>query len=73
MTAKSAIKWMNEEGFIATWFVPQNNVNVGMRYHRRPVGNSPKFVPLDNSLNADVKRAHDGHVDLTMNLPKYDS
>ena len=25
----------------------------------RPVGNLPEFMPLDNSLNADIKRLHD--------------
>ena len=32
------------------------------------VGNSPEFMPLDNSLNNDVKKEHDFHCALTSHL-----
>ena len=68
MTAKSTMEWMSKKGHKAKWLVPQKCINIGTRYHGRPVGNSPEFMPLDNSLNADMKRAHDRHVALTMHL-----
>ena len=39
-------------------------------YEGRP--NSPEFMPLDNSLNADLKLSHDRHCVLTRRLPKND-
>ena len=73
VTAKITMEWMVQKGYKAKWRVPQNGVNAGTRCHGRPVGNSPEFMPLDNSLNADVKRAHDRHVGVTMHLPKDDA
>ena len=31
-----------------------NGLQDGTPYYGRPVGNSPKFMPLDNSLNRDI-------------------
>ena len=73
VTANITMEWMVQKGYKAKWRVPQNGVNAGTRCHGRPVGNSPEFMPLDNSLNADVKRAHDRHVGVTMHLPKDDA
>ena len=72
MATKTTMEWMYQKGYKAKWLVPQNGVNTGTRYHGRPVGNSPKFMPLDNSLNTDVTQAHDMHVSVTIHLPKDD-
>ena len=36
------------------------------------MGNSPEFMALDNSLNADIKWSRDKYVALTRHLPKDD-
>ena len=50
------------------WLVPQNGLNKGTAYHGRPVGKSPEFMPLDNSLNADIIRSHNYHCQATSKL-----
>ena len=35
-----------------------NTLNKRTLYHQRPVGNSPEFIPLDDSLNNDIKLSH---------------
>ena len=54
------------------WLVPQLGLNAGTVYQGRPVGNSPEFMPLDNSLNADITRSHDFHCRATASLHKDD-
>ena len=69
MTAKSTMSWICEMWYKARWLVPKNDLNIGTRFHRKPVGNRLEFMPLDNSLNANIKRAHNHHVAVTLNLP----
>ena len=45
---------------------------VSTNYSGRPVGNSPEFVPLDNSLNNDKHQAAKAQVSATRFLPKED-
>ena len=52
--------------------MPQLGLNAGTVYEGRPVGNSPEFMPLDNSLNADITRSHDFHCRATAKLHKDD-
>ena len=54
------------------WLTPQLDLNKGTVYFGRPVGNSPEFMPLDNSLNADITRLHDYHCRLSSKLNKLD-
>ena len=73
MTASTTLNWMDSETFNGVsirkkWLVPQKGLNKGTPYEGRPVGNSPEFMPLDNSLNADIKRAHDLHCIITSKL-----
>ena len=37
------------------WLRSYNDLNEGTTYAEHPVENSPEFIPLDNSLNADIK------------------
>ena len=37
------------------YLVPQQGANDGIVYEGRPVGNSPEFIPLGNSLNDDIR------------------
>ena len=52
--AKENIKWMKENNYFNCWFLPMNGFQDGIPYAGRPVGNSPEFMPLDNSLNRDI-------------------
>ena len=54
MTAKETIKWMKEKNYFHSWLLPMNGLQDGTSYDGRPVGNSPEFMPLDNSLNRDI-------------------
>ena len=54
MTAKETIKWMKENNCFHRWLLPMNGLQDGTPYAGRPVDNSPKFMPLDNSLNREV-------------------
>ena len=54
MTAKETIEWMKEKNYSHRWLLPMNGLQDGTPYAGRPVGNSPEFMPLDNSLNRDI-------------------
>ena len=45
---------MKEKNDYHRWLLPMNGFQDGTPYSGRPVGNSPKFMPLDNSLNRDI-------------------
>ena len=53
MTSKETIKWMKENNYFHHWFMPMNGLQDGTPYYGCPIGNSPEFMPLDNSLNRD--------------------
>ena len=50
MTAKETIKWMKEKNCFHRWLLPMNGLQDRTPYDGRHVGNSPEFIPLDNSL-----------------------
>ena len=54
MTAKETINWMIQKGYLHRWMIPLNGLQDSTPYAGRPVGNSPDFMPLDNSLNRDI-------------------
>ena len=54
MTAKETIEWMKEKNYYHRWLLPMNRLQDGTPYAGRPVGNSPEFMPLYNSLNMDI-------------------
>jgi hypothetical protein len=77
MTNKTTKDWMRQTMFrgksiFSRWLVPQNNLQINTTYHERPVGNSPEFMPLDNSLNHDLKSSHLHHCAVTAHLPNND-
>ena len=55
------------------WLNPKNDLNFGTTYHGRCVGNSPEFMPLDNSLNNDLQLSHRYHCAVTAHLPDNDA
>ena len=54
MIEKEKIKWMKQNGYLPKWLIPLNGMQYGTPYAGRPVGNIPKLMPLDNSLNRDI-------------------
>ena len=72
MTAKSTVKWMKKEGFYKRWLIPQLGLNAFTVYANRPVGNRPEFMPLDNSLNADIQFSLSLHCAITAYLDDND-
>ena len=54
------------------WLLPKNGVNRNTPYDGRCVGNSPEMMPLDNSLNNDLKESHKYHCICTAHLPTDD-
>ena len=77
ITATDTKLWMRNTNFdgkpiYERWFIPKNDLNIGTRFHERPVGNSPEFMPLDNSLIADLRHSHQHHCAITAHLPDDD-
>lgn len=77
LTANKTREWMSNTWFdgkriMDRWLIPYHDLNINTRYHKRPVGNSPEFMPLDNSLNADLKNSLMHHCAVTSHLPKDD-
>ena len=54
MTAKETINWMIQNGYLHILLLPLNELQDGTPYSGLPVGNIPKFMPLDNLLNSDI-------------------
>ena len=42
---------MKDKNYYHCWLLPMNGLQDGTPYDGRPVGNIPKFMPLENSLN----------------------
>ena len=77
MTSKECIKWMKSTIFkgiliFNRWLLPEKGLNKGTRYEETVVGNYPEFMPLDNSLNRDIRATHDMHCMYTNHLHKED-
>ena len=54
MTAKKKINWMRKNGYLHRWLLPLDGLKDGTPYDGRPVGNSPEFMTLDNSIKRDI-------------------
>ena len=54
MTLKETIKWIKDNNNFHHWLMPMNGLQDGTPYAGRPVGNSPKCMPLDNNHNRDI-------------------
>ena len=54
MTAKETVEWMKENNCFHCWLLPMNGLQDRTPYAGRPVGNSPEFMPLDNSINRNI-------------------
>ena len=54
VTEKYTIKLMKEKNLFYSWLLPMNGLQDRTPYAGPPVGNSPEFMPLDNSINRDI-------------------
>ena len=54
ITAKETINWIRKNGYLHRWLIPLNGLQDWNLYAGSPVGNSPEFMPLDNSLKHDI-------------------
>jgi len=73
MTAKDTIAWMKENHIYIRWILPELGLNAERKHFANaPVGNSPEFMPLDNSLNKDIHDGVDRHVLYTSHLEEDD-
>ena len=54
MTSKETINWMIQNGYLHKCLFPLNGLQYGTSYTGHPIGNSPKFKPLDKLLNRDI-------------------
>ena len=61
MTAKGEITWTKEKNYSHSWLLPMNGLQYGTPYAGRPVGNSPEFMPLDNTPNRDILHSFHFH------------
>ena len=61
VTSKETTKLMKENNYFHRWFLPMNVLQDGTHYYGRPVGNSPEFMPLDNSHNRDISHSLRSH------------
>ena len=52
---------MKYNNYLHRWFLPRNGFQDGKTYDGRPVGNSPGFMPLYNSLNRDILHSFHFH------------
>ena len=79
LTEKKTLEWMKnnkigEKKIYEMWIKPVLGCNDEIElddgssptnYAGRPVGNSPEFMPLDNSLNNDIHQAVQAQVSAT--------
>ena len=54
MPLKERIIWKKENSYLHCWLLPMIGLYYGTTYYGCPIGNSPKFMPLDNILNMDI-------------------
>ena len=54
MKLKETIKWMKENNYLHCFLLHINVLQDITLYAERPVGYSPEFIPLYNSLNRDI-------------------
>jgi hypothetical protein len=63
---------MRENNLLKYWLLPLEKLQEGTRYHDSIPGDSPKLMPLDETLNQDIHSSARYHVAITSHLPKDD-
>ena len=82
LTKKCCVEWMMNTTFpgetthvYKRWVKPENGLNdhFGPKWWRRPIGNSPELMPLDNSLNQDVHESGRRHTLMSLTIRDRDN
>eukprot|EP00957_Ditylum_brightwellii_P096831 7374127-Ditylum_brightwellii.AAC.1 len=60
--------WMQQEGILKHWILPEQGLNSGTQFANTPTGNAPKFNALDSNCNCDIHRTVLRHVSHTAHL-----
>ena len=68
ITAKEMINMMKQNGYLHFWLLPLNGLQDGTPYAGCTVGNSPEFMPFDNSLNRDILQSLHFHCVLSYSI-----
>ena len=63
--AKETMNCMRQNGYLHRWLLPLNGLQDGTTYADRPVGNTPKLIPLDKLLNCDILHSLRMHIVLS--------
>ena len=78
MTAKESVKYMKQKHYYEHWVKPEcglldshSSTDV-QKWKDKPVGNNPKYMPLDNNLNNDLHASVLTHCIMTQNLDDND-
>ena len=62
MNNEETIRWMEQQGHIRHWILPELGVNEGIPHSDHNVGKPPELMSLDCSLFNDLNEGIDVHV-----------
>ena len=65
MNNLETIRWMEQQGYLLHWTLPEVGVNEGIVHGDHAVGNTPEIMSLDCSLFNDLHEGVDRHVIIT--------
>jgi hypothetical protein len=69
-TCNKSKAYMKGNNLLKDWLLPLDKLQEGTQYHDSIPGDSPEFMPLDNTLNQDIHSSARYHVAITAHLPK---
>jgi hypothetical protein len=72
MTCNKSKAYMRQNDLLKYWLLPLDKLQAGTRYHDSIPGDSPEWMPLDETLYQDIHSSARYHVTITSHLPKDD-
>eukprot|EP00957_Ditylum_brightwellii_P206457 15348502-Ditylum_brightwellii.AAC.1 len=72
MASYETINWIQQEGILKHWILPEQVIISGTQYANAPTGNAPEFNALDSNCNCDIHCAVLEHVSHTAHLQNTD-
>ena len=69
MVCKQCQDWMESEGWLKHWILPQHGCNADTRWATSPLGDCPEMQPWDNHGNKYNDDSMKRHVAATRHLP----